>query len=70
VNQTAIPASMHGYGIVAVSDDDSVALYGESIVNFGAAYASTQELVKSQGATIVSMQGQMQTMQQYCMVLG
>ncbi len=39
-------------------------------MNFGVAYASMQELVKSQGATIVSMQGHMQAMQQYCMALG
>jgi hypothetical protein len=38
---------MHGYGMAAMKDDDSVASYGESIANFGAAYAATQELVKS-----------------------
>jgi hypothetical protein len=56
--------------MAVVNDDNSVTLYGESIANFGAAYAATQESVKSQGATIVSMQGQMQAMQQYCMALG
>jgi hypothetical protein len=70
VNQTAMPASMHGYGMAAVNDDDSIALYGESIANFGAVYAATQESVKSQGTRIVSMQGQMQAMQQCCMALG
>jgi hypothetical protein len=35
VNQTAIPASMHGYGMAAVNNDDSVALYWELIANFG-----------------------------------
>ncbi len=70
VNQTAIPASMHGYGMAAVNDDNSVTSYGESITNFGAAYATTQEAVKSQGTTITSMQGQMQAMQQYCMAIG
>ncbi len=69
VNQTTIPASMHGYGMAAVNNNDSVALYAESIANFGAAYTATQELVKSQGAMIASMQGQMQAMQQYCMAL-
>jgi hypothetical protein len=29
VNQTAIPASMHGYRMAAVNNNDSVALYGE-----------------------------------------
>ncbi len=70
VNQTTIPASMHGYGIAAVNNKDSVVLYGESIANFRAAYEATQESVKSQGTTITSMQGQLQAIQQYCMVLG
>jgi hypothetical protein len=70
INQTAIPANMHGYGMAAVNDDDFVVSYGEWITHFGAAYAATQELVKSQGMTIALMQGQLQAMQQYCMVLG
>jgi hypothetical protein len=72
VNKTAIRTSMHGYRMTAVNDDDSVASYGESIANFGAAYATPQELVKSRGMTIASMQGQIQiqAMQQYCMALG
>jgi hypothetical protein len=70
INQTAIPASMHGYEMVAVNNDNSVTLYGEPIANFGAAYAAMQESVKSQGAMIASMQGQMQAMHQYCMALG
>jgi hypothetical protein len=70
VNQTTIPASLHGYGMAAVNNDNaSVILYGELIANFGAAYAATQESVKTQGSTIASMQGQMQDIQQYCMVL-
>jgi hypothetical protein len=74
VNQTTIPASMHGYGMAAVNNNASVVLYSESIANFGAAYAamqeSVQELVKLQGTTITLLQGQMQAMQQYCVVLG
>jgi hypothetical protein len=70
VNQTAIPASLHGYGMAAVNDKDgSVTSYGESIVNFGAAYAATQESVKTQGSMIASLQGQVNAMQQYCMAL-
>ena len=65
VNQTAIPASLHGYGMAAVNDDDTVALYGKSIANFGAAYATTQESGKTQGTTIASMQTQLQAMHQY-----
>ncbi len=55
VNQTAIPASMHGYRIAAVNNDDSVVLNWELIANFRAAYTTTQELVKSQGTTIASI---------------
>ncbi len=29
INQTAIPTSMHGYGMAAVNDDNSVVLYRE-----------------------------------------
>ncbi len=53
-----------------MNDNDSVTLYGESIANFGAAYATMQEAVQSQGTTITSIQGQMQAMQQYCMAIG
>jgi hypothetical protein len=70
VNQTAFPASMHGYGMAAVNADNSVALYGETIWNVGAAYTATQESVKSQGMMTTLMQGLMQAIQQYCMVLG
>ncbi len=61
---------MHGYGMAAVNNGDSVVLSGESIANFGAAFAATQESVKSQGTTIALMQRQLQAMQQYCMALG
>jgi hypothetical protein len=54
VDQTSIPASMHGYRMAAVNDDDSVALYRELIANFGATYASMQESVKSQCENIHS----------------
>jgi hypothetical protein len=69
VNQTKIPAGLHGYGMAVVNDDDSVVSYSKLIANFGAACATTQELVKAWGTTIASMQGQLQAMQQYCMVL-
>ena len=49
VNQTAIPASVHGYRMAAVNNNKTVALYGESIANFRAPYATTQESVKTQG---------------------
>ena len=69
VNQMAILASWHGYGMVAVNDGNTEALSSESIANFGAMYAATQESVKTQATTIASMQTQLQVMQQYCMDL-
>jgi hypothetical protein len=55
--------------MAAINNNDSVVSYGESIANFGATYATTQELVKLQGTTIASMQHQLNAMSQYCMVL-
>ena len=50
VNQTAIPASLHGYEMAAVKDNNgSVISYGKSIANFGAAYTATQKSIKTQG---------------------
>ncbi len=46
---SAIPAANHGYGMNVMDDDTSIASYGESIANFGAAYTATQESMKSQG---------------------
>jgi hypothetical protein len=69
VNKTAVPASMHGYGMAAVNDDDSVVSYGDLIANFGAAYAATHKFVKSHSSTIASMQGQLRAMQQFCMAI-
>ncbi len=52
------------------NNDDSVVSYEETILNFGAAYAATQESVKSHGTTIASMQNQqLNAMPQYCMGL-
>jgi hypothetical protein len=70
VNQTTIPAIMHGYGMAPMNNNNSVVLCGEAIANFGAAFADTYESVKSQGTTIALMLGQLQAMQQYCMALG
>ncbi len=56
VNQTTIPASQYGYRLATTNDNNSVVSYGESIMNFGAAYAATQESVKFQGTTIRLMQ--------------
>ena len=59
VNQTAIPTSSHGHGMATINNNDIVALYGESIANFGAVCAVTQESVKIQGTTIALMQTQL-----------
>jgi hypothetical protein len=55
--------------MAAVNNDNTVGLYSKLIANFGAAYAATQESVKTQGTTIASMQTQLQAMHQYCMGL-
>jgi hypothetical protein len=36
VNQTAVPASQHGYRMTAMGNDASVAAYDDSLANFGA----------------------------------
>jgi hypothetical protein len=69
VNQTAIPTSLHGYGMNAVNEDNSVILYGELTANLGDVHATTQESGKMQGLAIALMQAQLQAMQQYCMAL-
>ncbi len=69
VNQMAVPASMHGYGMAVVNDNDTVVLYGELIANFGTVYAATHESVKSHSSTIALMQCQLRAMQQFCMAL-
>jgi hypothetical protein len=69
VNQTAVPAAQHGYGMAAMDDDTLIALYSESLANFGAAYATTQELMKSQATTMAAMQGQLTNIQQFCMAV-
>jgi hypothetical protein len=70
VNQTTVPASQYGYGMATTNNNDSVISYEETISNFGAMYAATQESVKLQGTTIAAMQSQLNAMsQKYCMAL-
>jgi hypothetical protein len=70
VNQTAIPASLHSYGMATVNDNNaSVVSYGKSTANFGVAYTATQESVKTQGLAIATLQGQVNAIQQYCMAI-
>ena len=70
VNQTAVPASQHGYGMVTMEEDASIALYSKSLANFGAAYTATQESMKTQATTMATMQGQLTNIQQFCMAVG
>jgi hypothetical protein len=71
VNQTSIPASQHGYGMVAIDDNgSSIALYGESLANFVTTYAAAQETVKSQADSLSTIQAQLVGLQQFCMADG
>ena len=70
VNQTAVSASQHGYGMAAMDDDVSITSYSESLANFGAAYATMQESMKAQATTMAAMQGQLTNIQQFCMAVG
>jgi hypothetical protein len=56
----SIPALQHGYGMAAIDKDGgSIASYGESMANFGAAYAATQETVKSQTNSLAATKAQL-----------
>ncbi len=57
VNQTAAPASQHGYSMTAVDNNELLAPYGDSLTNFNAMYAAMQEAIKSQVNSLVAMQG-------------
>ena len=72
VNQTAAPALQHGYGMAAtdMDDDASIASYSQSLSNFGAMYAATQESMKAQATNMAVMQGQLTNIQQFCMAVG
>jgi hypothetical protein len=55
VNQTAVPAVQHGYGMTAMDDDALVAAYNDLLTNFGAAFAATQETMKNQANSLATM---------------
>jgi hypothetical protein len=63
VNQTDVPALQHGYRMTTMDNDMSVALYGDSLANFGAAFAATQETMKSQANSLVAMHNQLSNIQ-------
>jgi hypothetical protein len=46
VNQMASPAVQHNYSMTAMDNNATCASYGETIANFGTAYAATQETMK------------------------
>jgi hypothetical protein len=71
VNLMNVLAMQHGYCMVAMDNNGgSIALYGESLANFSAAYAATQETVKSQADSISTIQAQLAGLQQFCMAVG
>jgi hypothetical protein len=53
---TSVPASQHGYGMAATSDDASASLM-DAVSNFSTAYAPTQESLRSNTANIMAIQG-------------
>jgi hypothetical protein len=59
VNQTAVSALQHGYGMTAMDNDASVAAYDDSLANFGTAFAAMQETMKNQSNSLIAMQAQL-----------
>jgi hypothetical protein len=57
---TAAPALQHSYGMNTVEDDASAASLTNTVSNFGAAHAATQESLRNNNASINAMQGQIQ----------
>ncbi len=70
INQMAVPALQHGYGMTPMDNNGLVALYGDSLSNFAAAYAATQETMKNQDDSLVAMQTQLANIQRFCMTVG
>jgi hypothetical protein len=55
VSFTATPALQHGYGMNAIEDDPSAAYLADAVSNFSAAYATTQESLHNNNASINAM---------------
>jgi hypothetical protein len=70
INQTSILAAQHGYSMAATDDNVLHMSYNESHANFGAAYAATQEMIKTQATSMAAMQGQLTNIRQFCMAVG
>jgi hypothetical protein len=69
VNQMASPAVQNNYDMTAMDKDAIVASNGKANANFGAAYAATQETMKSQATSLALIQGQLANLQQFCMAV-
>jgi hypothetical protein len=70
LNQMSVPALQHGYSMVAMDNNGgSIASNSKSLAYFGAAYAATQETVKSQSDSISTIQAQLAGLQQFCMAV-
>ncbi len=52
-----------------MDNDASIALYSKLLANSGAAYAATQEAMKTQATTMAAMQGQLTNIQQFWMAV-
>jgi hypothetical protein len=64
---TTIPASQHGYGMATTNNNALARKLTYAVSNFGTAYATTQELLRSNTANILAMQGQLQML---CQAVG
>jgi hypothetical protein len=69
VNQMASLAVQHNYGMTAMDNNATVALYGKSIANFGAAYTATQETMMGQATSLALIQDQLVNLQQFCIAV-
>jgi hypothetical protein len=49
---TATPALQHGYGMNAIEDNQSATYPTNAVLNFGVAYAATQESLRNNNASI------------------
>jgi hypothetical protein len=55
--------------MATMDGNSSLASYNKSLTDFSAAYAATQETIKSQVTSLVVMQGQLTNIQQFCMAV-
>ncbi len=63
INQTAVPALQHRYGMTAMNKDAFVALYGDLLANFSVSFSAPQKTMKSQADSLVAMQNQLANIQ-------